>query len=350
MCVFFVFKPVSVFAFQITGTDKDSINSVDEEIRVDLDISQLPDTNSYFRVGFVSTESSTSYFGKLKNEQDNWIEIGSLSDCSNYYFYDGDKDIISIKTKIGEEKEAGTYYIKAHRITSTCGSSKSTDNNYEISLILPSPSPEPSPTEVDSAEPSAEPEQALVKIEEVKDEDKEEINSVKIYLDDKYLKHYAPEEIEFCDDCEDNQVKCNFGKHVFKLEKSGYHTWEQEKNIEKGKEYIISVVLDKIEPKVQPLPSPSELTVSPAPSPVPTPSPDKKKVDIEIASISGMVLGATESGLETEKSPFPSASNNGGGENTKANLFPFLFIGTGSVIISTVFFLLWQQKMLKNLW
>jgi len=104
--------------------------------------------------------------------------------------------------------------------------------------------PTPSPTKMPT--PSPEPAKATYQINEVKNEKGEALSSVKIYVDDQYIHHYAPEVLEFCNSCycdDDKKVACGFGEHVIRLEKNGYQDWEETKEIKAGDAYLVNPVM-----------------------------------------------------------------------------------------------------------
>jgi hypothetical protein len=194
----------------------------------------------------------------------------------------------------------------------------------------PSPSPTPQPTLKPSPETEEDP-KAVLQIAEVTDSSGEKLSSVKIYLDGEYMHHYAPEEIEFCSDCKDGEIKCDFGEHTIKLEKSGYYSWEENKKIEPGKEYEINVALSKEEKDDEETDSDLNPSIAPSPivsaSPSPTASPAASPEDNEatIATISGQVLGATKSAGEKEQGNKPEKDK----KQSLRRFLPIVFILSG---------------------
>ncbi|MBP8591599.1 lamin tail domain-containing protein [Candidatus Shapirobacteria bacterium] len=90
------------------------------------------------------------------------------------------------------------------------------------------------------------PAKATYQINEVKNEKGEVLSSVKIYVDDQYIHHYAPEVLEFCNSCycdDDKKVACGFGEHVIRLEKNGYQDWEETKVVKAGDSYPVNPVM-----------------------------------------------------------------------------------------------------------
>ena len=111
-------------------------------------------------------------------------------------------------------------------LTSDVGQGKDANGNdingtpREVNKFLPMPTPTPItlpspvlPTAIPiivitaTPTPSPEPAKATYQINEVKNEKGEVLSSVKIYVDDQYVHHYAPEVLEFGDDyyCDDDK-------------------------------------------------------------------------------------------------------------------------------------------------
>lgn len=130
-------------------------------------------------------------------------------------------------------------------------------------IILPSPVlPTATPVTAITATPipSPGPAKATYQINEVKNEKGETLSSVKIYVDDQYIHHYAPEVLEFCDSCycdNDKKVACGFGEHSIRLEKNGYQDWEETKVVGAGDSYPVNPVM-----KLFPSPTPTPKTTS----------------------------------------------------------------------------------------
>lgn len=129
---------------------------------------------------------------------------------------------------------------------------------------------------------------ATYQINEVKNEKGEVLSSVKIYVDDQYLHHYAPEVLEFgdgyyCDD--DKKVACGFGEHSIRLEKNGYEDWEETKEIKAGDAYSVNPVMAF-------LPSP---TPNPTATPVSSLSPTGRISPSPSLAITSLLLSPTSS-------------------------------------------------------
>lgn len=166
-------------------------------------------------------------------------------------------------------------------LTSDVGQGKDANGNdingtpREVNKFLPMPTPTPItlpspvlPTAIPiivitaTPTPSPEPAKATYQINEVKNEKGEVLSSVKIYVDDQYVHHYAPEVLEFGDDyyCDDDKkVACGFGEHVIRLEKNGYQDWEETKEIKAGDAYLVNPVMAFLP---SPTPTPKAVPVS----------------------------------------------------------------------------------------
>lgn len=107
------------------------------------------------------------------------------------------------------------------------------------------------PTEVPTNTPTTEEQhKATYIINEAKDENGNTLSSVKIYIDNVYVHHYAPETLTFCSDCNCNgYVDCKFGNHTVKLEKSGYESWSETVDITQGSSLQANPVLVQVQDK-----------------------------------------------------------------------------------------------------
>jgi len=158
LCFFLFFIFLFAFsskalAFSITSVNPNTIDSPEKVVEATLNLDDLPNSFSYFRVAFTKTTDKPSYFGLIENNEGKWGNIGSFSDknCPNYYRVESPSatNQITIKVKMGESKESGTYYLRAHRLTEGCNSSNYTDfisATYTGSSPSPSPSFSSSPT------------------------------------------------------------------------------------------------------------------------------------------------------------------------------------------------------------
>lgn len=345
---FFVFSSsVSALSFKIENVKPDSVSSKNQEVEVLLAITDLS-SESYFRVAWQGKEGG-SYFGYVKDNDGNWIEIKPLSseECFSYYkVSQTGNSQITLVTKIGENIELSSeiYLLRAHRFTSTCKSYTASDNAFEISVSLttPTPSPNPSPslsqTPASSPSPSLSPTTATYKINDVKDEEGSVLSSVKVYVDGVYVHHYAPETLTFCGDCQcDTYVDCGFGEHSIRLEKSGYENWEETEIINSGDSYEVDPIMSETD-------SDSSLASTPSPSPALTPSP--KPVEVTGATLLGKILGEEESSPAgfypweaTEEAKSQEAT-----ETSRAKFIPKLFLGSGLVFLATAGIYLWYNS------
>lgn len=155
---FFLFssKVKAKFSFEIESINPVSVSSKEEIVEVKLKITDLP-SESYFRVAWQRLDGG-SYFGYVKNNNDEWVEVKPLSDdCSSYYkISDASATAAILFTKIGEETDigAGTYKIKGHRFTTTASCSYTASNNeVEITVNIPSPTPIPTDTPIPTETP-----------------------------------------------------------------------------------------------------------------------------------------------------------------------------------------------------
>ena len=151
------------FSFSITGAEPSSIDSKEQEISVTLSITDLPAGDSYFRVAW---ESGSTYVGYIKNNNGDWVKLGSLTSdkdsqgCLNYFRVSTSTSQLVLSAKIGGDNELanGTVNLKAHRFTSTCGSNTGS-NLFPMIINLPTltPSPTVEATQAPTAAPTATP-------------------------------------------------------------------------------------------------------------------------------------------------------------------------------------------------
>ena len=238
---------------------------------------------------------------------------------------DGPIDSYSYSSDPGEDKsfaripDGGSWYTA----TPTKGASNGT--------VSPSPTPSPSPSPSPSSSSSTT-SQATYKIAEVKDKNGTVLSSVKIYIDDNYTSHYAPETFTFCDGCSDG----GFSQHTIKLEKSGYEDWSETKEITAGSLYEINPVMissttDDSSSSLSPSPSVSTvIIISPSLKPLasrkPSPSPSASTLPSpSISSSPSATVSASPQVLGTET-----------GFNQKL-LIPLGFMGAGTVLLSVAF-------------
>lgn len=161
--LFFTFlnESKAAFSFSITGVSSSTITSKDQEVTVNLSITDLPSGDSYFRVGW---ESGSSYVGYIRNNNGDWVKLGSLSSdkdslgCLNYYKINTSTSSAELKLKIGSDIDLpnGDINIKAHRFTSTCGSYIGS-GSFVTAINLPTPTPSPTPTPTSTPSSTATP-------------------------------------------------------------------------------------------------------------------------------------------------------------------------------------------------
>lgn len=141
---------------------------------------------------------------------------------------------------------------------------------------------QPTPTSALTPAPA----KAIYQINEVKNEKGETLSSVKIYVDDQYIHHYAPEVLEFCNNCycdDDKKLACGFGEHLIRLEKNGYQDWEETKAVRAGDSYSVNPVMKL-------LPSP---TSTPKATPVSSLSPTGRISPSPLLTITSFLLSPT---------------------------------------------------------
>lgn len=138
----------AAFSFSLVSADPSTISDSTTEIRVDLQLNDLP-SPSYFRAAF-QKESGDNYFGQMKNSAGDWVTIGSLSSpCQDYiYLSDTAATSAAILLRVGDSlpSQPGTYYIKAHRFTVSSCSATSAANSLPVTLSLSLPTATLHPT------------------------------------------------------------------------------------------------------------------------------------------------------------------------------------------------------------
>ncbi|MBW7960002.1 lamin tail domain-containing protein [Patescibacteria group bacterium] len=150
--LFFSKEVKASFSFEIEKVEPGIIRSVDDEILVNLNVTDLPKGGSYFRVSFQKPDSG--YFGYLKNDKEEWVKIGALKDnCLNYYFAEGQTFSLKIPLKVGSDEniDSGPYFVKAHRYTTGCSytlASNTVFPSVQIEIPTPTPTQNPTPTTV----------------------------------------------------------------------------------------------------------------------------------------------------------------------------------------------------------
>jgi len=136
---------------------------------------------------------------------------------------------------------------------------------------------------------------ATYTIRETKNEKGEVLSSVKVYVDDVYLHHYAPEVLTFCESCQcDTYTDCGFGEHKISLQKSGYLEWFEVVTFKEGDVFEVNPVLLVLVPMPTPTLLPTSIpsfspTLTPFPSPTVTPLPGFYNIK-SVKDSSGAVL------------------------------------------------------------
>jgi len=201
----------------------------------------------------------------------------------------------------------------------------------------PTPTPTPTPSPILTTSPTPSPTTATYKINEVKDEDGNILSSVKVYVDDVYVHHYAPEVLAFCNGCQcDTYVNCGFGEHTIKLEKSNFANWSETKTISAGDTYEVNPVMNQTN-------SDSSPTYSPTPSPSSTTSP--KPIEVIGATLLGKILGE-EGTSPAGFYPWEATEESKSQEATRAPKAKFiskLFLGLGLVFLFVSGVYLWYN-------
>ncbi len=153
---FFPQKVEAAFDLNISSPSATLITSSTQEIDVSLNITDLP-SESYFRVA-LQKESGGSYYGYIKNNNNEWSKVQTLSgDCLGYYKVSDLKTaIVNLKFKIGDDLliDNGNYNLKAHKFTKTCSSYSEGSNMLSMVITLPTPTPTQAPTTAPTTTPA----------------------------------------------------------------------------------------------------------------------------------------------------------------------------------------------------
>ena len=95
--------------------------------------------------------------------------------------------------------------------------------------------------------PTPTPEKATWNIGNVKNEVGMILSVAKVYVDDVYLAHYAPETITFCKDCIcDTVVPCGFGTHTVTIKRTGYEDWSKTRTLSAGDSFTDNPVMSPL--------------------------------------------------------------------------------------------------------
>lgn len=332
-----------VFAVEFVLSNPPETISLGESFSAHLVYENKKETVYYLRPCFFY-EGQTNYFGCLQNHLGNWV-CGYQEDKTLYLKIETDvsgqwSGDLQLKTDEG----SGQLNLKICRYTAT-GTTCEYSNQVSFEVLPPptfaptfTPAPVPTPvlTSVPSTTPvpaspaptaisatatpspssrppTSSPTATLTptpwakwSISSPVGSEGESLPQVKIYLDGTYLHHYAPEDLFFCPGCSCGEVACGFGPHEISLEKTGYQSWVEEKEILAGLIFSSRPVLSVEGTTSSPAtptpafsPSPSfSPTIPPSPSPTlsaasPFLSPGRFSLASPTASATGIVLGKT---------------------------------------------------------
>ena len=109
------------------------------------------------------------------------------------------------------------------------------------------PTPTPTPLPGVTPTPTPAPPKATWQIGDVKNEAGATLGAAKVYVDDIYVKHYAPELLTFCTGCScDTVIPCGFGTHTVSIKKTGYQDWNKTRTLGSGDSFADSPVMKLI--------------------------------------------------------------------------------------------------------
>lgn len=143
----------------INNVISDQVTDKDQEIKIDISISELPSGDSYLRIGM---KNGSTYVGYIKNNSNEWVQLDTLSNdkslvtCNKYFKVNTD-GVYTLSFKIGYENEIsnGSQLLKIHRFTESCKTVYDVgDTTVNINLPTPTPSPTPTPTQTPTASPT----------------------------------------------------------------------------------------------------------------------------------------------------------------------------------------------------
>lgn len=375
---FLYFIPKTVFAtFTITSVIPSEINSPDVPFTVAISVSSLQSNPQYLQLALTAIDKPTNLLGITQNNVGGWYfykSDPSASDLTSTFYsftHNNGSWVGQISGKVDVTDNGyigpGQYSLRLYKYTiSSTGNVSSTyttwssplninisapvtPTNISPSIFAPTLSPTPTftPTQTPTPTPSS---GAIYKINEVKDGEGTVLSSVKIYVDGNYVHHYAPENLEFCDNCQCYEgVSCGLGSHTITLEKSGYNVWG--KTITLGLDDTLeeNPVMDK---GSFPLPTsnPVKVNLSLAGQ---SGTPRENKNPTPTSSLSAKILGlGSQSSLsakeasaselfaapETKDAPFSTAA--AGWQRNSSGLF-LLLGGMSLLICSTI---VWWKK------
>ena len=330
-CLVFFLFPKNVYAtISISATNVPTSVNLDQEFTVDINLACTGCGISYLRGVFFNPESSTSYSGFTQNNSGDWINLSGSP--SSYFKIDSGSFSGQMKFKFDSIKPAGNYFFKVGRYTPSGSSFSQNSENISITVIDPSPTPSSTPTQSPTESPAATvtptstptptasptPAKSTYKINKPKDENNQEISSVKIYIDNLYTHHLDDEILEFCDTCfcdDAKTIPCGFGQHTIKLSKSGFSDWSELQTFIQNTTFEITPILTSL-PQSTPTPTVSIATTNtPTPTSKSSPTPTinfKTTLATFSASISGILGISTDSSRFIIASDSEAISTNGG--------------------------------------
>ncbi len=206
-------------------------------------------------------------------------------------------------------------------------------NSNGESCLMPVSTPSPLPSPILTPSPTISPTspKAVYKINQPKDNDGNDLSSVKIYVDGNYTHHEDEEVLQFFDGHKcSSDVLCGLGTHTISLKKDGFSTWEDTQDLLAGVNLEVNPVLDKLSTAL-PTASP---TVSPISTKTPKPTPTKTPSPTDVAASESAVLGIHESFLKTTD-PSQEAIQKSEG---KAPILPIILVFAGLCFIAIPIF------------
>ena len=317
---------------EIYNSDSESINLngyrlVDEknnEMLIDTD--RVDGSTVINGSGFLIIRRNGHSTFSLNNDSDQiYLYDLTSSDSLDTFTYNGSTE----NKSWGRIPDGGSVYTEV--LESTPGSS-----NKEPTSETPTPTPTANTQSTD----------AKYKINDVKDKNGNTLSSVKVYVDDVYTNHYAPEELTFCDGCKCNNADCGFGSHTIKLEKSGYKSWSETKDMNTGDNHEANPVLES-----ESTPAPTK-TATPTAKPKKTSTPTPKlktpvplpTLESEEYSEGGFVLGMGDDSSESTQ----EEGNNGSGGKVSPYAIIFIVGGLGAFGAAGYAFSKNRKKTEKN--
>jgi endonuclease YncB( thermonuclease family) len=121
-------------------------------------------------------------------------------------------------------------------------------------ILISGVTPTPTPTPPITPTPTPTPEKAIWQIGDVKNEAGAVLGAAKVFVDDVYLAHYAPETLTFCTDCAcDAVVPCGFGTHTVTIKKTGYEDWSKTRTLGPGDSFTDNPIMSAPAPGTFPV-------------------------------------------------------------------------------------------------